>query len=91
MKELQQVEEREDQNLAVLEKALDDDEVMQDEIIPRVDTMVDELKEWFDDDDVDVETTTLKTISMVSLSPKDTSMLGGKTRLKCSTPHFPGS
>ena len=32
MKELKQVEEREEQNLAVLEKALDDDEVMQDEI-----------------------------------------------------------
>ena len=51
MKELQQIEEREDQNLAVLEKALDDDEVMQDEIIPRINTMVDELEEWFDDED----------------------------------------
>ncbi len=51
MKELQQIEEREDQNLAVLKKALDDDEVMQDEIIPRINTMVDELEEWFDDED----------------------------------------
>ena len=51
MKELQQIEEREHQNLAVLEKALYDDEVMQDEIIPRINTMVDELEEWFDDEE----------------------------------------
>ena len=50
-KELKQVEEREEQNLAVLENALDNDDVMQDEIIPRIDTMVDELEEWFEGQD----------------------------------------
>ena len=49
MKELKQVEEREEQNLAVLEKALDNDDIMQDEIIPRIDTMLDELEEWFEE------------------------------------------
>ena len=63
-KELKQVEERKEQNLAVLENALDDDEIMQDEIIPRIDTMVDELEEWFED--------------RLSLTPEDTSMLGAE-------------
>ena len=51
MKELKQVDEREEQNLAVLENALDNDDVMQDEIIPRLDTMLDELEEWFEGQD----------------------------------------
>ena len=62
-KELKQVEERKEQNLAVLEDALDNDDVMQDEIIPRIDTMIDELEEWFESKDMLGAKTRLKRLT----------------------------
>ena len=53
LKKLTEVKERKNENLGILEKTLEDDDVMQDEIIPRLDTLVDELKEWFEDQDQD--------------------------------------
>jgi hypothetical protein len=51
MKELRQIAELKGQTTYVLAKAVDDDEVIQDKIIPMINAMNDELEEWLDDDD----------------------------------------
>ena len=43
LKKLTQVKERKNENLGILERTLAEDDVIQDEIIPRVDEMLEEL------------------------------------------------
>lgn len=50
LKKLTHRKEREEENLGILEKTIEDDEVMQEEIIPRIDTIIDELEEYFEEE-----------------------------------------